>query len=821
VFIFMMTDLLLQSKSSGWSWPIVVLIFIISSLVLFWGPIRRLVNEWRLYRRCQKYPHIVVCKKQENSKNQKQLMTLRHLREKMERIANNVIKHWLLPIVVFLLTALGKVCGLMLDRFLAVLTFKKSSTSTDETEIPSTTQPVSAKGEQGEEEVTTTESLHGVKDNLLEFTSSLPVPGSSRKGVTQRSPKTTKYYYNIKGQSTDLYESPESSSTTEDNKHVKNKKSHDLPSEQSSYSKAYTKPSPSPPQQQQQQSLDISRGKNLTRISGSSKRKFSSPIMAATTTAITTVAMCIDSTTSLSDQMRKRRLNGGNIGVVVESRKKRRLNSSRTSVFQGVARRQTGSFWQSRKPLDKREREEREERLLRGMNRSKRTKPNDKPIIENPKLVTGTESTALPPATNQFTVAAAPTTAAASGPTFNFGQADANTSDKQGTEITAAPSPLAPVVTDQCTAAAPTQAGANTSEEKQTAPTLASKPSTAPLQFGAPQKLEAVKDSTVTDSQPAANTVVAQTVVNQQLPFAFGSGSTPASAGALAPTAVSTQVQFSTAGQGNNSVPTSQQSAPAQGITFGAPAPTAASTQVQFGTAGQGNNSVPTSQQSAPTQGSTFGNPALAAVSTQVQFGAAGQGNNSVPTSQQSAPAQGVTFGAPAPATAPAPTAGLTQNQFGSTGQFNSAAPSSQQSGNQLGAASANQSFSGFTPSPAPAAVSQQSVTQGFNQNTFGSQTSFGNTKENTNPGTFNSAFQQSSTASNGNMPTASNGLSKPDPTNGNIAPPFGMNAPAPPSFGAGIGGPVASFGAGAGGPVASSGASARRQQRRSRTRRR
>jgi hypothetical protein len=655
----------------------------------------------------------------------------------------------------------------MLDRFLAVLTFKKSGTSTDETEIPSTTQPASAKEEQREEEVATTKILHGFKEHSLESVSSpLPVHGSSQKEVTHRSPKTSKYYYNIQGQSTDLFESSESSSesssTTEDNKHAKKKRLHDLPSKQSSHSEACTKP---PSQQQQQQPLNISRGNNITRISGSSKRKFSSPIMAAATTVALTESMCIDSTTSLSDQMRKRRLNGENIALqqnngVVESRKKRRLNSSRTSVFQGVARRQTGSFWQSRKPLDKREREEREERLLRGMNRSKRTKPNDKPIIENPKLVTGTESTTAAAATNQFT-AAAPTTAAVSGPAFNFGQAGSiNASDKQGTEITAtssAPAP-APAITNQFTAAAPTpaaasaptfnfgQAGANTSEKKQAAPDLVSKPSTAPLQFGG--NLEAVKDSTAINPQPSsqappsttANTVVATTVVNQPS-FAFGSGST---------------------------------SAPA-----GAPAPTTASTQVQFGAT-------------------------------------AGQGNNSVTTSQQSAPAQGITFGSlPGSAPAPAPTAGLTQNQFGSTGQFNSAAAlSSQQSGstqgNQFGAPSTNQSFSGFAPSPTPAAASQQSVTQGFNQNAFGSQTSFGNTKENTNPGMFNSTFQQSSTASSGIMPPASNGFSKPNPTNGNNTPPFGMNAPAPPSFGAG-----------AGGPVASSGASARRQQRRSRTRRR
>ena len=767
----MMTDLLLQSSSKssgGWSWwPIVVLLFIISPLILFWGPIRRLIHEWRLYRRCQKYPHIVVCKKQENSKNQKQLLALRHLREKAERIANNLIKRWLLPITAFLFTALGKICSLMLDRFLAVLTFKKSGTSTDETEIPSTTQPASAKEEQREEEVATTKILHGFKEHSLESVSSpLPVHGSSQKEVTHRSPKTSKYYYNIQGQSTDLFESSESSSesssTTEDNKHAKKKRLHDLPSKQSSHSEACTK---QPSQQQQQQPLNISRGNNITRISGSSKRKFSSPIMAAATTVALTESMCIDSTTSLSDQMRKRRLNGENIALqqnngVVESRKKRRLNSSRTSVFQGVARRQTGSFWQSRKPLDKREREEREERLLRGMNRSKRTKPNDKPIIENPKLVTGTESTTAAAATNQFT-AAAPMTAAVSGPAFNFGQAGSiNASDKQGTEITAtssAPAP-APAITNQFTAAAPTpaaasaptfnfgQAGANTSEKKQAAPDLVSKPSTAPLQFGG--NLEAVKDSTAINPQPSsqappsttANTVVATTVVNQPS-FAFGSGST---------------------------------SAPA-----GAPAPTTASTQVQFGAT-------------------------------------AGQGNNSVTTSQQSAPAQGITFGSlPGSAPAPAPTAGLTQNQFGSTGQFNSAAAlSSQQSGstqgNQFGAPSTNQSFSGFAPSPTPAAASQQSVTQGFNQNAFGSQTSFGNTKENTNPGMFNSTFQQSSTASSGIMPPASNGFSKPNPTNGNNTPPFGMNAQAPPSFGAG-----------AGGPVASSGASARRQQRRSRTRRR
>ena len=70
-------------------------------------------------------------------------------------------------------------------------------------------------------------------------------------------------------------------------------------------------------------------------------------------------------------------------------------------------------------------------------------------------------------------------------------------------------------------------------------------------------------------------------------------------------------------------------------------------------------------------------------------------------------------------------------------------------------------------------------------------------------------------------MLPASNGFSKPDPTNENNAPPFGAKTTAVPNTAINFsdGGLLPSFGFGTG--VPSSGASARRQARKSRVRRR
>ena len=128
-----------------------------------------------------------------------------------------------------------------------------------------------------------------------------------------------------------------------------------------------------------------------------------------------------------------------------------------------------------------------------------------------------------------------------------------------------------------------------------------------------------------------------------------------------------------------------------------------------------------------------------------------------------------------------------------------------------------------FGAAPIPATTNQFGAPTPGPATAPAPQFQFGNTKENTNPGSFNSTFQQA--------PAPSSGFLKPQPTNGNYAPPLGMNGGF--SAGASNGGPVASFGAdsaggmsgfsaGAGaGPVATTGASARRMARKSRVRRR
>mmetsp|Transcript_48637 Transcript_48637/g.54377 ORF Transcript_48637/g.54377 Transcript_48637/m.54377 type:complete len:814 (-) Transcript_48637:1114-3555(-) len=809
----------LQLKNLGLSW-LLVLILCISTLIIFWAPIRRLINEWRLYRRCQKYPHIVVCK--ENSKTRWKLHQLRH---NMERNTSNQIKNLLLLIA----TLFGRVCGFFFHTFLTALNVKRNCTSAVET--PSTP---SYNTREERKEITTEALNNAVKERPPKYTPSLPEHYTLRKEVKMRRPNTTKCYYTIQDQPTDLFELESESSTAEDN--VKNRKFYQLPSKQSLISEASTKPL--------QQPRNVTLGKKLTSRSESSKRKFSSPMSGTVITIVDRKESLYIDSSSLSDQIRKRRLNGETIALQqtgVTSRKKRRLNSGRISALQGccVARRPSGILWQSRKPLDKREREEREERLLRGMNH-KRTKGNDN-TTEKTKSAIGTESTTASAFSTNHVTAAAPTPAA-SVSTFNFGETSANTSNKQGSKSTDAPTSAS--VIDRVTIAAPTpavsaptfnfgQTSANTLKEKQTAPELSAVPSqysgsgnnnavsTSDKTVSSlvsnpnpePQKSETTRNNTATNSQSAtqahsllgnasttANTVVGSTTKQQS--FSFGSTSAPqnqsssTSVPTLAPdfSTASRQVQFGSNGQGSNVAAVSQQSTTAQGNLFGGLVPTPVSTS---------NGNQPFSL-STPA-------PAPTLVSTQDQFGGAGQFNNAAPpSSHQSASTQGNLHGASNgyQPFSQSTSASTSTPVFGGAEQFNNAVPPS----------------------------SEQSNTQGFNQNLSGNQefgqnstfvnpvyppqNTFGNTKENTNPGTFNSTYQQPLTGFNGTMLPASNGFTKPDPTNGNNAP-FGAKNTTVPNTAINFsdGGPMPSFGFGTG--VPSSGASARRQARKSRVRQR
>ena len=52
---------LMKPTTSGCSSFVLILAAAIP-LLLFWGPLRELINDYRIYRQVQKYPHIVVYK---------------------------------------------------------------------------------------------------------------------------------------------------------------------------------------------------------------------------------------------------------------------------------------------------------------------------------------------------------------------------------------------------------------------------------------------------------------------------------------------------------------------------------------------------------------------------------------------------------------------------------------------------------------------------------------------------------------------------------------------------------------------------------------
>ncbi|VEU33946.1 unnamed protein product [Pseudo-nitzschia multistriata] len=457
---------------------------------------------------------------------------------------------------------------------------------------------------------------------------------------------------------------------------------------------------------------------------------------------------------SLSEKMRKRRLNGEATKVTTglplqqqggdTSRKRRKLNGGRAPLQRYVARRPAVGAWKTAKLLDKREREEREERLLRGMNR-KRSKPavpkstegttaaipsGSAPTATSTTLTTTTATATTTPATTATATPPTTTTTTASAPAFSFGQAPVGTAAAKSTpsEAPAAPAlPSTPAPSFQFGATKPAPAdpakaegGANTNGSgTSTAPAKPAPGSTAPpaFSFGA------------------------------AAPTPAPSGGAPAFGGAPAPAP----------------------SAP----TFGASAPAPAPSAPAFGT------TAPAPAPSAPTFGASAPAPA---------FGA------SAPAPSAQAPSFGATpapaFGAAAPASsAPAPSFGGAP-----VPAFGAAAPAP-----SFGAAPAP-SFG----APAP----QQANPMSFGSqpsNPTNSQFSFGNTKEN-------------------QAPAPSNGFMKSQPSNMGNPPPLGMKG----GFSMGAGGAPGFGGSNAGGfsagsaPVVASGtASARRMARKSRTRRR
>ena len=354
----------------------------------------------------------------------------------------------------------------------------------------------------------------------------------------------------------------------------------------------------------------------------------------------------------------------------------------------------------------------------------KRTKGNDN-TTEKIKSAIGTESTTASAFDTNHVTAAAPTPAA-SVSTFNFGQTSANTSEKQGSKSTDAPT-SAPVI-DRVTVAAPTpaasaptfnfgQTSVNALKEKQTAPEL----SAVPSQYNGNGNNNAVStsDKTVSSlvSNPKSETTRNNTATNSQpatqAHSLFGNASTTANT-VVGPTAKQQSFSF-----GSTSVPQNHSSSTS--VPTLAPDFSTASRQVQFSSNGQGSNVAAASHQSTTGQGNLFGGLVPTPVSTS---------NENQPFSLSTP--------------APAPTLVSTQDQFGD-------APSSHQSastqGNLHGASNGYQPFSQFTPASTSAPVfggaeqfnnaappsSEQSNIRGFNQNLSGNQ-EFGKNSTVVNP---------------------------------------------------------------------------------------
>ena len=661
----------LQSTSSGWS-PVVLMLAVAIPLFLFWRPLRYLINEYRLYRRCQQYPHIIVCKDSSAATS--------------ERNSNGIVG-LITQIIVWLLRALLSFLGFVTNIFVTALTSKISKTE-------STTADQSLTELTGSSIETTTYSDTGSRVQSSSLRSHYHSSASNDTNqvtiVERKEPSKEKFHVPI--QSEEIFAS---SPQTNEIYHHQNRKGLSFMT--------------SKPEAQQSPSDSIRTSESTIRSRPQSQYPQTRIVPTATALATVTKPVVFDSS-SLSEKMRKRRLNGERImgydaitggGNEGQSRKRRKLSGGRMPLQGSTVRHPRVGAWQTTRILDKREREQREERLLRSLSR-KRVKPTVEVSKPAPSTATST-STAAP---------------ASSTPAFTFGQTPASTSTKPPT-------------------AAPAAA-------KQEAPAATSAPAPA-FQFGASGSGTAEKKS-----EPAAKAPA----------FSFGNTSTSTAAApdsskapAASAPAPAAPFQFGASSSGTSTNPTTKSQPTDQGaFKFGAaPAPATSSAPPSFGAA----PSAPTP--AAPSFGASTATSAAPAPS----FGATSATPTPAPPAFGATPAPAPaapTFGAaPAPSgfVAPAPAA----PSFGSstTTSFGAPAPSSQ------------------PPKPAAAPAF-----------------SFGNTKENTNPGGFNSSFQ---------APAPSNGFLKPQPTN-----------TATPSFGG--------FSAGAP-PASSSGASARRMARRAQRRRR
>ncbi len=787
----MLRDAMTESTQfiTSFAWSSVVLILATTMpLFLFWKPLRNIINEYRLYKRCQQYPYIVVCKESASTSGRK---------------SDDGIVGQFFRIGIWLVSNLFLILRFMIGTLITVLlsTMNKKEQETIEE------SPTLLSGSIETEEQTTNSADSGSQVKL-------PSGRSVHFSVSEDSSKFDSNINRSQSEKQNSYVMMPSEDIFESSNHQTEKAN--IPMQHGKRAVA------SAPFVQERQSGGFRRRRSTVDSRPSNHRSQSQKVATTSTQTTVTKPIVIDSS-SLSEKMRKRRSNGERImgynaitgeGDEGSSRKRRKLNVGRMPLQGCVSRHPGAGAWQTTRILDKREREEREERLLRSMSRKRA-----KPTVEPPKPAA--------PATASITAPASST------PAFSFGQTPAAASTPAPTakqDAPAAAATSAPAFQFGATATAKPNEGASSAAEKKSEPAK-----TPAFSFGA----TTTNATTSSDKAPAAaasaSTPAAPAPPAPAAPFTFGAtagatggdtkakeqpakapaftfGSTPAAAPTATTPAAPAQAPPSFGTNGVSSTNTASSSAPAP--SFGAPA---AAMQAAPAPAFGATPAAPapafgsTPAAPAPAFGATpapsFGAPAAVAPTFGATSAAPAPAFGATPAApalafgSTPAPAFGATPAAPAPAfgstpTAPAPAFGLTPAPafgaapapaFGTAPAPAFGAP----------AAAPAPAFGGFTAAPATTfgATPSQSA-----KPANGASFSFGNTKENTNPGGFNSGFQASA---------PSNGFLKQQPT----------NAPTPGFGGSNFGG-TPGFSAGAP-PAANTGASARRMARRARSRRR
>lgn len=289
---------------------------------IIWRQVRLLINEWRLYKRKQKYPHMVIYKPTPIKRS-----PARPVRNPLEvvdclRISTMRVMRWTLSSFLSVRDSI-----LSVAYTISIRAAKKGSDKDPTT--PS---------------IDTQSAMHQNHVRYESFSHQISFQRGDEGGISESSPEES--YVGLRRRSSVMFASP-----TVQFDHPLAKEDHQL-----QVQKPDLGVRPFPDRMSQAIAIGLQR----------SDHSLHWPVAAMTLTKHAPIDF-----TPLSEQIRKRRSNMEDLSLG-RSVKKRRLNDARITL-KGCAVRPRAS-WQYRPSLKQREREEREERILKDM-ASKRSKP--------------------------------------------------------------------------------------------------------------------------------------------------------------------------------------------------------------------------------------------------------------------------------------------------------------------------------------------------------------------------------------------------------------------------------------------------------------